>query len=337
MENVGAFDRLIGGSSRLAVVSHTHPDGDAVGSVVAMASYAAARGVKSVTAILPDSTSPNIEFLAEEGRVKFADGLDRDLCFNAIAEADLIVICDLNALGRTGLLADAICAAKAHKVMVDHHPSPQSSDVDICISCTQTSSACELLYHVLMEMEDIAGKAGALPALTRKALLCGMTTDTNNFANSVFPSTLRMASELLDAGVDRDDILDKLYNCNRENRTRATARILSRMKILPGGVACLTVPNRLSRRFGLVRGELDGLVNMPLGIRDVRISILLKEENGGFRVSARAKRGSDVNRLCREHFNGGGHTLASGGRLEIKGPFAEARAIAYVRKVTENI
>lgn len=111
--------------------------------------------------------------------------------------------------------------------------------------------------------------------------MTGMTTDTNNFANSVFPSTFEMSSKLIDAGVDRDDILIHLYNEYRENRFRAMGAFLQeKLKITDDGVAYAVFRAEDWHRYDLMDGETEGFVNMPLGIKKVRMSIFLREENG---------------------------------------------------------
>ena len=164
------------------------------------------------------------------------------------------------------------------------------------------------------------------------ALMAGMTTDTNNFANSVFPSTFRMASELIAAGVNRDALLEQLYINYRENRVRLMGYMQYKgLKVLPEGAAYMILTKEIMDRFGLHEGESEGLVNVPLGIGTVKLSVLLKEDDGHFRVSVRSKKGTSAQQLAVRFFHGGGHENASGGKLFIGTdiPLADA-AEAYV-------
>ena len=143
-----------------------------------------------------------------------------------------------------------------------------------------------------------------------------MTTDTNNFANSVFPSTLQMASELLASGVDRDAILQQVYQSYRENRVRLMGYMQSEnLTLLPGGGAYMILTKAIQHRFDLQEGESEGLVNVPLSIGEVRLSVLLKEDEGHFRVSVRSKKGTSAQQLAQRYFHGGGHENAAGGKL----------------------
>jgi phosphoesterase RecJ-like protein len=185
-------------------------------------------------------------------------------------------------------------------------------------------------------MPDIGGKVENLPLTSLNALMAGMTTDTNNFANSVWPGTLEMASELLAAGVDRDAILCNLYNSYRENRLRLMAYLVGeKMKITPQGAAYMILDKETQERFDFQEGESEGFVNIPLSIKDVIMSIFLTAEEDRFRVSLRSKRGISANRFAMEYFNGGGHEMAAGGKLPYgTGMTSPEDAEAYILKVS---
>jgi len=150
--------------------------------------------------------------------------------------------------------------------------------------------------------------------------MTGMTTDTNNFMNSVYPSTLIMASELLAAGTDRNAIIYSLYFSYPKRRLDAEGFFLTKkMKILPQGVAFAVLDKCFTNRFHLKEGDTEGFVNIPLSMEGVNYSILLKEERGSsnVRVSIRSKKGYSALDLCDKFFHGGGHEMAAGGRLTI--------------------
>ena len=154
--------------------------------------------------------------------------------------------------------------------------------------------------------------------MSATALMTGMTTDTNNFANSTFPSTLKMASALLTTGVDRDYILMRLYNQYSENRIRLMGHVLKDlMTVTDDGVAYIILDRKTMDDYDIKEGDTEGFVNIPLSIDRVRMSFLLKEDEGKVRVSIRSKRGTSANRCAVRYFNGGGHENAAGGKLHI--------------------
>lgn len=328
------LDSLAAGSERPAVVVHTHPDGDAVGSGMALVSYLrGVRGKKDAVLVVPDPYPDSLEFLVEEGSVVVASETGSPAA-DLLAAADLLFCLDFNSVGRTGGLQPLLEASSAPKVLIDHHLDADPASFELAFSDTGVSSTCELLFRILSGMPEFP--EGRLPVDMGTPLMVGMTTDTNNFANSVYPSTLTMASELLASGVDRGAILSHLYNELRENRFRAMGHFLADlMKISPGGVAYAVMDAATLERFDLREGETDGFVNMPLGIDRVVMSVFLREDEGFFRVSVRSKPGFSANGLARLHFHGGGHECAAGGRLFFPADIpAPGAAEEYIERVT---
>lgn len=330
-ENIQAFRSMIRQASRMAVVAHTHPDGDALGSCTALSLWLAGKG-KKVTCVLPDTPADNLQFiLSPDVRYLYFD-TDASAAEAAIREADLVVQLDCNHFSRTEGLEPFLKASTARKILIDHHLNPDRESFELVFSTPEVSSASELLYWVLKAADgDTLGPLG-LGMTIGTALMAGMTTDTNNFANSVFPSTFRMASELIAAGVNRDALLEQLYNSCRENRVRLMGYMqYEGLKILPEGAAYMILTKDIMTRFNLREGESEGLVNVPLTIGTVKLSVLLKEDEGHLRVSVRSKKGTSAQQLAARFFHGGGHENASGGKLHIGTDISRADAAeAYV-------
>ena len=329
--NIRAFREAIQQSTRIAVVGHTHPDGDALGSCTALSLWLAGRG-KAVSCIFPDTPADNLLFILSP-KVNYLYGDAHAAAARKALEAcELLIQLDCNQFSRTEGLAPFLEASSAQKILIDHHLNPDRESFDIVFSTPEISSASELLYWVLKAAEgDTLGPLG-LGMTIGTALMAGMTTDTNNFANSVFPSTFRMASELIAAGVNRDALLQQLYSSYRENRVRLMGYMqYEGLKVLPEGAAYMILTKDIMSRFDLREGESEGLVNVPLSIGAVKLSVLLKEDDGHFRVSVRSKNGTSAQQLAVRFFHGGGHENASGGKLFIGPDIANAQAAeAYV-------
>ena len=312
---VAALEDLLGKSGRICIVVHTHPDGDALGSGLALEEYLRERRGKDVTFIVPDPAPSSMAFLCRGRRILTASD-SRAEAEAAVAGCDLLFLLDANDFQRTEGLSGPMASSKARKVLIDHHLNPDEESFDLVFSKQEISSTCELLFRLLRSLEK--GNIAGIPAGSLYALMTGMTTDTNNFANSVYPSTLEMASELLQAGVDRDDILLHLYHEVGENRVAAWSDILHNgLTILPNGIAFMVMRQDFMDRYGLGEGDTEGLVNIPLSIDRVKISVFAREEGGLFRISIRSKKGWSANGMARQHFHGGGHELAAGGKVFI--------------------
>ena len=337
-EAVRRFDTLLENGGKVTVTAHTHPDGDALGSVSALVSYLRECRGKDAVAVLPDSPADTVRFIVPAGVPLLCHDTEPEACLARIAESDLVIMLDGNGFSRTEGLKEAFEASPAPKVLIDHHVGPDEDRFKVVFSTPDVSSASELLYYILLELPDIGGEPGKLPAETARALLTGMTTDTNNFANSVYPGTLRMAADLIAAGVNREEILAKLYTRYRENRVRVMGYLqYEGMHITPEGLAYMIATKEILDRFQVEQGETEGLVNIPLSIDRVKMSIFLKEDQGHFRVSIRSKGDCSARRCAEIHFHGGGHENASGGKLwwpaDIPGP---QDAAAYLERVSRE-
>ncbi len=339
MNGISSIIEHVDAAERISIAVHTHPDGDAVGSGTALASYLSEMRGKDVEVIVPDTIRASLSFIYEGTSVKVAVA-DEDLeaAERRIGSSDLVFCLDCNSFSRTADLEACLNASGATKILIDHHLSPDREAFDLVFSETEISSASELLFRILMEMPDIQGDAGKLPKTCATALMAGMTTDTNNFANSVFPGTLEMASRLIAAGVDRDGILNEIYNSYNENRLRLMGYLLSRkLRITPEGVAYMILDDKAQKRFNVVEGDTEAFVNMPLAVSKVRMSIFLTQEKGKFRVSLRSKKGTSANQCAMRYFNGGGHEMAAGGKLFIGKDIARPQdAEAYIIESTEE-
>lgn len=336
-QNIQTLDKLLSESKKTIIVTHAKPDGDALGSSLAMFHYMRKRG-KDCSIVLPNRYPGNLDFLTDSeacSKITIGEHHRKD-AEKIILGSDLIICLDFNAFHRTDMLQEALASSGAAKVLIDHHLNPDRDAFTLTFSETQVSSASELLYHVLMKMPDMTEGACNLPERAVEALMTGMTTDTNNFGNSVFPGTLEMASALLAAGCDRDRILSNLYNRFSESRLRLMGHMMKDLlTITEDGVAYMILDGKTQYEYKVEDGDTEGFVNMPLSIEKVKMSILLKEDKDRVRVSIRSKKGVSANRCAALHFNGGGHENAAGGRLDIPSNIPSLDAAAsYIEERT---
>jgi phosphoesterase RecJ-like protein len=334
--NIQKLESLISDARKISVVSHQKPDGDAIGSSTAMYHYLKMLGKSSVKIVLNDPYPEYLGFLtsdiASEDIIIHQDRPEDAAVI--LSDSDLIICLDFNAFHRADKLEPMLASAKADKILIDHHLNPDRQAFSLSFSETDVSSASELLYCILMSTSAVASDAMALPGAAATSLMTGMTTDTNNFANSVYPSTLQMASALLAAGVDRDMILSRLYNQYGEMRLRLMGHMMKDLlTITDDGVAYIVLDRNTQEEYEVREGDTEGFVNMPLSIASVRMSIMAKEDGDRVRISVRSKKGTSANGCARAHFNGGGHENAAGGRLNIP---ADVRGIEDVAEYIET-
>ena len=310
-----AIDRigqLLSTAARCVVLAHKNPDGDAVGSSLALGLFLRSVG-KSATVVLPNAFPANLAWLPQAGEVLLYDA-DKEAADRAIASADAIFCLDFNQLSRLGDAAAAVAGVGAVKVLIDHHLQP-SDEFDILVSAPEACSTAELVYRV------ITGLAG-LEQLTFDMAQCiytGMMTDTGSFA---YASTRKdiylIVAELLGKGIDKDLIYRKVfYNASLSKMRMWGYAMCDKLKHYNKYNATLiTLSHGELMRFYSSKGDTDGLVNQPLQIKGVRLSCFLREEQPGkINVSLRSVDDFPCNEMAAEFFNGGGHKNASGGEL----------------------
>lgn len=317
IENIIKFRDIIKNADKIVISTHIRPDGDAVGSSVCMASYLLSKG-KTVKIIFPSPLTTTIDSLLPD---KIRACISNDYKFDLDA-ADTLISLDYNGIHRTGDVQSKLEKFSGVKVLIDHHLNPDTNFYNLIFSTEYISSASELVFWVILALEN-SNDASILNKISKEWAMLGMTTDTNDFANSTYPSTFKMASLLIEGGVDRDMLIENLYKRQRENRYRLLGYILDqKLKINDCGVAYVVLSKKELDYYDIKEGDTEGFVNIPLEIERVRLSILVKEDQTKdgvttCRVSLRSKMGVSANILSNRFFNGGGHELAAGGSLRI--------------------
>ena len=252
-QNIRTLVSLIEKSERIAIVGHMKPDGDALGSCMGTYHYLSLYGKSETKVIFPHRTQLHLNFLIDnESRKDILIHEDKPgATEKAILESDLIICQDFNAFHRTDTLESVLSNATATKILIDHHLNPDRDSFDLTFSEIEISSASELVYQIMMHTPVINHDAGKIPAKSATALMTGMTTDTNNFSNSVLPSTFRMAAGLMDIGVDKEWVQKMVFGGYSESRMRLMGHMLvENMKIIPQYNASVMVLTRaMKERF----------------------------------------------------------------------------------------
>ena len=315
------FDAVIQSPKRMVLACHVNPDGDAVGSVLAMAEFLKRFGheVKMVVANdFPDFLHwmPNAqEFLVFEK--------DPDACKSAIAEAECIIMLDFNSLSRSGILHNEIGKTRCPRILVDHHRDPDESQFYCLYSSTCVSSASEIVTEIILHY----GKEYLTESISTN-LLVGIMTDTGSFAHSIYhPRTFDLVSILVEKSMPYTYIHQLVYDTMSENRLRLLGfSINNRMEVLDEyNTAIIALSKSDLDSFKYQVGDTEGVVNFPLSMQKIKMAVLVTERQDQIRLSFRSKGDFSVHELANKHFKGGGHTNAAGGTLTCS--FEEAVAL----------
>lgn len=319
-ENLTAAHRLIEENQLFVIVCHLSPDGDAIGSSLALYHRLTEMG-KQATVVIPDMLPTYLRYLT--GYDKVIDySRHTDKAKEIIAAAEVIVCLDFNGAKRMGkYMCETVVSAPAKKLMIDHHLEPEEGLCDVVISHPEMSSTCELMFQFFHQL----GWIPSMSLASAEAIYTGMVTDTGNFTyNSNRHSIYVMIAELLHKGVDKDAIYDRIFKNDSENKVRLNSYAINKKMRLykEHQAAMITLSQRELNRHHSKKGDTEGLVNTPLAIKGITYSVFFREETEFIKVSLRSKGDFPVNIVAAEHFNGGGHLNASGG--EFYGTLQEA-------------
>lgn len=302
---------LLSSKKKIMLTTHTNPDGDAIGSSLAMYHYLSKKG-HDVTPVVPNHFPDFLGWLPGIENVLIYEREAKKVQ-KALKEADLIFCLDYNSLKRVGNFTDVLERATQPKILIDHHIDPDTESFEICFSTVKTSSTCELIYDFI----EMMGDTELIDRETAESIYTGIVTDTGSFsfaANS--GRTYKITAELVDKGVDAEKIHRLIYDTFSENRLRLLGfAINDRMTVWNKYHAALIYLTKEDlKKYNYQIGDVEGVVNFPLMMDNVNVSVLLTEKDSQIRMSFRSKGEFSVNELARKHFNGGGHRNAAGGR-----------------------
>ena len=307
--------KFITESETIVLTCHQNPDGDALGSCLAWAEVLRSVFGKQPQIFVPDQYPDYLQWLPNSEKIIRYDK-HREGCDFELAHAHLVFCMDFNTVGRTADMAHALEASPAKKVLIDHHLTPDVP-TELSISHPEACSTCELVFRLVWQL-------GCFEQLTKHfavPLYCGMMTDTGGFTyNSSDPDIFFIISQLLTKRINKDKIYRNVYHNFSENRLRLMGFVMYERLVVDAErhASYFTITRDDMRRFHFVKGDAEGLVNMPLQIKGHKLSISLREDtekDNLIWVSLRSVDQFPCNEMSARFFNGGGHLNASGGRL----------------------
>ncbi|WP_345078022.1 DHH family phosphoesterase [Nemorincola caseinilytica] len=314
---------------KVFITTHHKPDGDAIGSMLALYHYLVGRG-HTVTAVAPSEVPEFLRWMPGCNKLVNYEA-QSDTAKNALKNADIIFGLDFNDFNRTKHLEQLVEELDKPKIMLDHHlfPKPQWT---YGISMPEKSSTCEVVY-------DFINLCGDNALITKDIATCmyvGVMTDTGSFR---FPATTAsvhlMVADLMTRGIDHTRIHEEVYDSWSEGRMRFLGYVLiERMEIFRKyDAALITLSRKDMNLFNVQNGDTEGLVNYPLSIAGIRFATLITERSDEVKLSFRSKGNFDVSKFARLHFDGGGHFNASGGRSKMS--FEET--ILHFKRILSDI
>ncbi len=301
---------LLKTEQNFVLFGHVNPDGDAIGSTLALYHYLKSLG-HNVSVIMPNDFTDFLKFLPGSEDIIIYEKQKKQ-AEEIIKNASFSFYCDFNQLDRLSNLSTLEKKLDSIKVMIDHHPQP-SMFADYTISDVSVSSTSELVFEFISQIEN----SNTVSKEVAECLMAGIITDTGLFHhNSSNPRTFEIIASLIHSGADKDKIIDQIYNTYSYNRMKLLgSSIFNWMKVYQEyGAAFIYLSKKTLEKYDYKSGDTEGLVNYPLSIKGINFSALFMEKDDYVKVSLRSKNKFDTNIIARKYFNGGGHVNASGGK-----------------------
>jgi len=336
-DKIQQVKKILNDADRIAVIVHERPDGDAIGSALALKLALEQNGKKAVV-ISPDRVPDFLRWLPGADQIIEAH---RQLpqAKEAIQSADVVFITDFNALYRAGEDLEKILSEKLREapfVMIDHHLQPDAA-VPYIFSDPDKASTAELIYTFIRK----SGLADKITPDIATALYTGILTDTGSFRfNKTTGETHRVVSDLIDAGADNSRIYSRVFDTYSYDKLQLLGEAIRRMKIIPECAASYIILDEDTlKKYNYRPGDTEGIVNYGLMLDGTRFTTLVSQKPGEkvIRLSFRSKGDFDVNTFARRYFNGGGHKNAAGGKFEGSIQELEERLNELIRQHCDEI
>lgn len=302
--------QLIRQPSRVVIVTHKNPDGDALGSTLALAAVLH-KLLHTVTVVLPNDFPPLFNFLHGVDKAIIGE-MNPELAMAAFEKAEIIFCLDFNSLDRIDRFGLDVMASNAVKILIDHHIDPEPF-ADHILSKTEASSTAELVYDFLVDNK----LEGYIDVNIAEALYTGILMDTGSFRYATNPHVFEIAAALKRMGMDDYMLQIRLFNSMTEKQLKllghCLANRLEMMTEYQTGIIWLDKDDY--KNWSIGRGDTEGIVNYILMVRNMKMAVFVSEQQNVTKLSFRSKGNINVQEICHAHFNGGGHRNASGGQL----------------------
>jgi phosphoesterase RecJ-like protein len=306
--------RFLEKPKNIVIVGHRNPDGDAMGSSLALKHYFDKKGHQA-TVIVPNEYPEFLHWLPGSNSVYRFDRQNTQ-SHRALNASDLVFLLDFNALHRVGFDMQKTLEKYTNDfVMIDHHQQPDT--VKYMYSDVSISSTSQMVYQFIEMNNDLE----CIDADIASCLYTGIMTDTGSFRfRSTTSTTHRIIANLIDKGAENHKIHNHVYDANSYNRLLLLGQALSNLKILPNfKTAFITLTTSEKNQFDFKKGDTEGIVNYALSLKEIVFAAIFIEDSEQkiVKISFRSKGNFSVNQFSRNHFNGGGHDNAAGGKSDL--------------------
>ena len=296
---------LLASPKKIVIVPHKNPDGDAIGSTVALYNFLKSKQHDAVV-IAPNDYPEFLKWVpGQEDVLIFEKNTEK--ATQLISDAEIIFTLDFNHFSRTGMMEEVLAKTETTYVMIDHHQQPDDY-AKFTYSDVSCSSTCEMVYNFIEMLDETA-------------LYLGIMTDTGSFRfSSTTSKTHRVIANLIDKGAKNANIHQDTFDNSSYERMQLLGVALNNMKVFSEyKTAYITLSQEELDKHNFKKGDTEGFVNYSLGIKGIIFAAIFIENKADkiIKISLRSKGDFDVNQFARKHFEGGGHINAAGGKSDL--------------------
>ena len=314
IHDIQAIESLLATPKKIAIIPHRNPDGDAMGSTLALYHFLS-KNNHQTTVISPNEFPDFLAWLPGSETVQIFEK-DRENCTQILEQADIVFTLDFNAFHRVGEMEKVLELLDTTFIMIDHHQKPDDY-ATYMYSDTSFGSTCEMVYNFISFLD----KKDQIDKTIGTCIYTGILTDSGSFR---FPNTTgnthRIVAELIDLGVENTAIPNLLFDNSSYHRLQLLGKALQNLKVIPEHKTSYTTLTQAElNSFNYVKGDTEGIVNYGLSIKGIQFTAIFIEnaDENIIKISFRSQGDFDVNEFARSHFNGGGHRNAAGGKSEV--------------------
>ncbi len=307
--NISQIKELLSSKKKILITSHSNPDGDALGSGLAMVHFLKQLG-HEINFMVPNSFPDFLKWMPGQENILIYEKEKKE-CQHLMKSADILFSLDYNTPSRLGEAGDDFKNAKGIKILIDHHIDPDVKEYDHVLSTVMTTSTSELVYDFIKQIDPTK-----LNVDIAECLYTGIMTDTGSFSYACnYEKTFRIVAELYKLGLDGVKINRLVYNTYSENRLRLLGYALSEKLVVlqEFATAYIYLTKEELNQYNYKAGDTEGLVNYALSIKGIKLAALFIGKSEKIRISFRSVGEFSVNKLARNHYEGGGHKNAAGG------------------------
>ena len=310
LNKANKLKELLNTSKEIVITTHRGPDGDAMGSSLALYNLLISLNHK-VTVITPNDYASFLNWMPGNNDVVEFES-NEIKAIEITKNAELIFMLDFNDIKRIDKYAKYVDQSNAFKILIDHHQDPDLEIAELIFSDPLSSSTCQLLYEIL----DLMNFDTYITKEIAECLYVGIMTDTGSFKyNSTTAKTHNIAANLIDCGINSSNIHDLIYDNSSADRMKLLGYCINDKLLLypKNNAAIISLTNTELKKYNFKKGDTEGIVNYALAIKDINIAVLVVERGDVVKLSLRSKGSIKVNIIANKYFNGGGHTNAAGG------------------------